>query len=167
MLISKEMQDKINEQIVHELFSSNAYLGIASYCDSLGLKVLAGRFFEQSEEERGHALKFLQYLLDVGAKVEMGAIPQPKSDFKSVEEAVKTALEQEVTVTNQINALMALAQKEDDYATASFLKWFIDEQVEEVATIGDLLQLVQLAGDDRILMVEDRLMRTGGSASQD
>jgi len=160
-IISKKMEESLNVQIVNELFSSNAYLAIAAYMDSLGLKVMANRFFLQSEEERDHALKLLKYLLSVGAGVRIGAIPEPKNSFKSVEDAVECSLTQEEVVTKQINDLMTLAHKEDDYATASFLKWFVDEQVEELSTVGDLLQLIRLAGPERILMVEDRLLRMG------
>ncbi len=160
-MISDKMTKAINVQIVNELFSSNAYLAIASYMDSLGLKVLAKRFFQQSEEERVHAMKLLKYLLDVGVNVVIGSIPEPKNQFESVEDAVTSSLRQEEVVTRQINDLMTLAHQENDYATASFLKWFIDEQVEEIATVSELLQLVKLAGEERILMVEDRLMRMG------
>lgn len=161
MLIDKQMQDGINQQIVNELYSSNAYLAISSYMDSRGLKVLAARFFEQSDEERTHAMKLLHYLLEVGGAVHIGTIPEPCNAFTSIENAVQTALDQEVEVTRQINELMALAHQQKDYATSSFLQWFVDEQVEEVSTTTDLLQLIRLAGDERILMVEDRLLKMG------
>jgi ferritin len=161
MQISQKMQDGINQQIVNELYSSNAYLAIAGYMDSEGLKVLAAHYLKQSAEERAHAMKLLHYLLDVGASVFVGAIPEPQNTFKSVEEAVKSALVQEELVTRQINDLMDLAHSDKDYATVSFLQWFVDEQVEEVSSASDLLQLIRMAGKDRILLVEDRLMRTG------
>lgn len=160
-MISKKMEKALNEQIVHELHSSNAYIALAGYLDSLGLKVMSQRFFQQSDEERMHAMKFVRYVLDVGAPVGIGVVPPTKNDFKSVDEAVSMALEQEKHITALINDLMALAHKENDYATASFLKWFIDEQVEEISTVTELLQLVRLAGPDRILLVEERLMRMG------
>ena len=160
-IISKKMAKMLNEQIVHELYSSNAYLAIASYMNSLGLTVLSKRFFIQSDEERMHALKFIRYMLDVGAPVQIGAVKEAANTFKSVEAAIELALKQEEWVTELINNLMAQAHGDKDYATASFLKWFIDEQVEEIATTGELLQLVRLAGEERILMVEERLMRMG------
>ncbi len=162
-MISKKMTKALNEQIVHELYSSNAYIALAGYFDSLGLKAMSRRFFVQSDEEREHAMKFVNYLMDVGAPVAVGAIPESKSSYASVEAGVSAALEQEERVTAQINDLMALAHEEKDYATASFLQWFIDEQVEEIATVTELLQLVRLAGPDRILMVEERLMRMEGA----
>lgn len=166
-MISNQMSDAINRQIANELHASNSYLSIASYMEGEGYRVLGAHFFRQSEEEREHALKLLRYLLDVGAKVRIDAIPSVQPAFASPAAAVKAALDQELEVTSQINALMALAQKEDDFASASFLKWFVDEQVEEVASMSELLQLLERAGDQHILLVEDRLLRQGaGSGSE-
>lgn len=161
MLISKKMQEQLNEQIANELYSSNAYLAIAAYFDSMGLKVFAAKFFEQSEEERIHALKILRYLLDVGATPQVHAITASPKSFKNAKHAVQCSLDQEITVTKQIEALMTLAKSEKDYATESFLKWFIDEQVEEQAMVSDLLQLMEHAGEGNLLVVEERLLRMG------
>lgn len=160
-MISKQLEKALNEQIVNELFSSNAYLAVAAYLDGEGLKVLAAHFLKQSDEERTHALKLMRYLLDVSGKLNIGVVAAPLGKFKSVEHAVRNSLEQEQLVTAQINGLMGLAHKEDDYATASFLKWFVDEQVEELASMGDLLMLVQKAGEANLLLVEDRLLKQG------
>src|SRR5690606_29273740 len=156
------LAQSINDQIANELHASNSSLHIAAYFDGLGLKVLASFFFRQSDEERMHATKLLKYLLEVGKKVKFGQIKAAKSDYKSPEDAIQTALDQEIVVTNQINALMKEATANNDFATQSFLKWFVDEQVEEVSSMSDLLQLVKLAGEERILLVEDRLLRAGG-----
>lgn len=158
-MISQGLADAINRQIVNELYSSNAYLEIAGYFDGRGLKVLARHFFRQSDEERAHALRLGRYLLDVGKTLRIAAVPEPMAEFTSTEHAVQTALDQEIEVTRQINALMATAHKENDYASISMLQWFVDEQVEEVSSMSDLLQLVRMAGEERLLLVEDRLMR--------
>ena len=160
-MLSDKLTKMIHEQIVHELYSSNAYLAIASFFSDKGLSVLAAKFFEQSAEERDHALRFMNYLLDVGADVQIGAIPEPQNTFKSAEDAVAKSLKQEEWVTELINNLMAQAHEDKDFATISFLKWFIDEQVEEMSSMSELLQLVRMAGEDNILMVEHRLMRMG------
>lgn len=159
-MISKEMNAAINTQIANELHSHNAYLAIASYMESLGLKVLGAHFFAQASEERDHALKFLRYLLDIGADVQISSISDVCNEFESVEAAVAGALEQEKRVTGQIHDLMSLAHKEQDFPTISFLKWFVDEQVEEEASMSDLLQLVQRAGSEHLILVEDRLSRS-------
>jgi len=160
-MLNKDIANAINDQITNELYSSNAYLAVASFMDSLGLKVLAGFFFQQSGEERTHALKLLNYLLNVGATPVVASVPGPRNEFKDVEDAIQHSLNQEITVTRQINNLMTLAHKHDDYATASFLRWFVDEQVEEQASMNDLLLLVRNAGPHNLLLVEDRLLKTG------
>lgn len=162
-MIEKELEAAMNRQVVNELYASNAYLTVASYMDMQGLKVLAGFFFKQSEEERTHALKFVHYLLDVGGRPVIGPIPEPKTDLANVEAAVQRSLEQEIEVTRQINELMALAQTNNDYAAVSFLRWFVDEQVEEQAAMNDLLALIRHAGPNNLLLVEDRLMKQGVS----
>mgnify|MGYP006303378219 CR=1 FL=1 len=163
-MIKKEVQDAINQQVINELFASNSYLAIASYMESQGLKILAAYFFRQSDEERGHSLRLLRYLLDVNGKVEVNAVPAPSNEFKSVEDAVRGALDQEIEVTAQINNLMDISHTHKDYATANFLRWFVDEQVEEQAAMHELLDLIRHAGPNNLLMVEDRLMKQGVSA---
>ena len=162
-MIQPQVQDAINAQIVNELYASNAYLSVASYMDGQGLKVLAAFFFRQSDEERMHATKLLHYLLDVQGDLRIGAVPAPPMEFASVESAIANSLAQEITVTNQINAMMTIAHESRDYATASFLKWFVDEQVEEQSSMTDLLHLVRRAGDQNLILVEDRLMKQGVS----
>src|SRR5512146_198118 len=106
MLISKELNDAINEQIGREFHASHQYVNIAAYFDSIPLKIVADLFYKQSEEERGHAMKFVEYLVDAGGQVKIPEIPAPQAAFSSVEEAVKLSLDWEVEVTNRINALM-------------------------------------------------------------
>lgn len=162
MLISAELNKAFNEEIGRELFASHQYIAIASYFDGRALKKLAEMFFKQSEEEREHAMKFVEYLNDVGGKVEVPAIDAPKSDFQSAEEAVKLALQWELEVTRHINDLMTMAIEQKDYAAKEFLGWFVTEQVEEVSTMQDLLQIVQQVGEQHLIMVEAYLSHGGG-----
>ena len=156
MMISEAMNTKLNEQVAAELSAAHAYLAMACSFDRMGLKILAQRFLEQHDEEREHAMKIVKYLQQVGGTVALGVVPAPESDFANAEAIVETALEGEKRITGMINDLVALAEKENDYATRSFLNYFVDEQVEEVASMTDLLDLVRLAGDN-ILQVEARV----------
>ena len=156
MMISKAMNSKLNEQIMVEYSAAHKYLAMACSFERMGFKFLSKRFMEQSEEEREHALKILNYVVQVGGTVALTAVPKPENEYKSVEEIVRAALENEQEVTRMINDLAALAESENDYATRSFLNWFIDEQVEEESNMNDLLQLVRLAGKN-ILQVEMRV----------
>jgi ferritin len=161
MLISKELNAAFNEEIGLELFASNQYVTIASYFSGIGLRKLAAMFAKQAEEERGHAIKFVHYLDDVGGAVEIPAVDAPKAIFPSVEEAVQVSLDWEMEVTRRVNALMTLAVAQKDYAAQDFLRWFVTEQVEEVGTMENLLKVVRAAGDRSLLVVEAYLVHNG------
>ncbi|MGA9532785.1 MAG: ferritin [Anaerolineales bacterium] len=160
MLISEKIVPSMNKQIGSELLASNQYLNIASYFDLQSLPELAGFFFRQSDEERMHALKFVHFLLDADAAVAIPAIEAAATDITSAEQAVEKALAWEKQVTKQINDLMDLAQSENDHASQQFLRWFVDEQVEEVSTMDELLAIVRHAGDSPLL-IEQYLARRG------
>jgi ferritin len=157
MKINKKLNDAINAQIGEELLASNGYAMMASYFDSLGLSRLTAMFFDQSAEEREHAMKFLHYVLEVEGDVVIPEIPAAPSQFESVESAFKMALSWEKDVTEKINNLMVLALAEKDYATQDFLRWFITEQVEEEATMSHLVTLAETLGDRSILNLEAHL----------
>jgi ferritin len=163
MLISHKMNDALDEQIGHEFGASLQYVAIAAYFDSDNLPELAQHFYKQADEERDHAMRFVNYIVDAGGKVVIPAVSSPKSGFASAEEAVQLSVDWEVTVTRQINALVDLAQKETDHITENFLQWFINEQLEEVSSMETLLGIIKRAGPN-LLFVEDYLTRQGGGA---
>ncbi len=164
MLISDKMNHAMNDQIGSELSASNQYLQLASYFDGEDLPVLAAFFFSQSDEEREHAMKFVHYVLDTGGKIKIPAIEATSQEVGSAEQAVQMALDWEKTVTEQINALQALASEEGDFAAQGFLDWFSTEQIEEVSTMDELLHTIQRAGN-QLLLVEDFLSRSGDSGA--
>ncbi len=168
MALSEKMIQKLNEQVTAEFYSAYYYLGMAVAFDRMGLKILAQRFFQQTDEERLHGMKILQYLLTVGAPVELAEIKKPKQGWSSAEEIIQAAREHEAYVTSLINELVAQAEEDKDYATRSFLQWFVDEQVEEEASMQELLDLVRMAGPDRLIWVEQRIAAgmTGPQASE-
>jgi|YNPNPStandDraft_1061719.scaffolds.fasta_scaffold130450_1 ferritin len=166
MAVSEEMVRKINAQIAAEIYSAYYYLGMAVAFDRMGLKVFSQRFFQQFDEEMFHARKFLDYLLKVGATVELEAIRKPPQDWESAEQIIQAARDHESYVTSLINALVAQAEEDKDYATRSFLQWYVDEQVEEESSMQELLDLVKMAGPERLLMVEERLKGMMAAASQ-
>ena len=164
MLISKQMNAAINDQIGNELGASNQYVAIATYFDGEALPALARHFYKQAEEEREHAMKFVKYLVDADADVVIPGIPAPRASFKSAEDAVSLALESERRVTGQINDLMSLAQKENDYISRNLLEWYVKEQLEEMSSMDTLLRMVRRAGESGLLFVEQYL--NGGSGAQ-
>lgn len=158
MLISKELNAAINEEIGLEFFASHQYLNMASYFEGLALKKLAAMFRKQGDEEREHAVKFIHYLDETGGTVQIPAITAPQHTFASVEDAVKVSLDWELEVTRRINALMALAIEQKDYAAQDFLRWFVTEQIEEVQTMDNLLKVVKAAGERSLIVVEAYLV---------
>ena len=158
MLISRELASAFNAQIGHEFGASMQYISIAAHFSQRQLKLLSKLFFEQAEEEKQHALKFVQYLLDTKAELRIPPIPAPTPTFASAEEAVQAALNWEQEVTRQITGLMDIAVKENDYLGASFLQWFIDEQLEEVVKMDRLLSIIRQSGERNLLMVEAYLV---------
>ena len=157
MLISEAMNKHMNEQIGHEFGASLQYVNIAAYFDDAGLPVLRDHFFTQADEEREHAMKFVRYLLDANASVEIPAIPAPRHKFTSAEDAVSLALESENRVTKQIIALLERATSEKDYLSHDFLEWFAREQLEEVSSMDMLLKMVRRSGESGLMLVENAL----------
>jgi ferritin len=152
--------ERLNEQIGHELGAHNQYVACAVYFDAETLPRLAAFFYSQALEERDHAMMMVRYLLDADAPARIPAVAAPRSDFADVVEPVALALEQERRVSAQINDLAALARRDDDLSSEQFMQWFIKEQVEEVATMGDLLRVVERARENP-LMAEEYLAREG------
>lgn len=157
MMLSESMNKALNGQVANELFASMSYRQMAFEFDVMGLKVFATKFQGQADEEHDHAMRIAKYILDSGGNVEMAALDKPQSGYKSAQAMVEAALASEVKVSKQIYGLMDQAESEKDHSTRSFLKWFIDEQVEEVSTMSDLLQLVKMAGESNLVLVEQRL----------
>jgi ferritin len=169
MLISKEMQSKINAQIGNELLASHQYLLIATYFDGEGLPALAQHFYKQSAEERDHALRFIKYLVDTDAAVRIPAVPAPKPTFKDAADAVALALQSEIRVTRQINDIVDLALKQRDHSSKNMLEWFVNEQREEMSSMDTLLRMVKRAGESGLFFVENFLLQGGlseGNASE-
>ncbi|MEP9385293.1 ferritin [Nocardioides sp. KR10-350] len=157
---------QLNTQIGNELASHNQYLACAVYYDALTLPQMAAFFYRQAAEERDHALMMVQYLLDTDARVEIPAVPAVVNDFADVVAPVALALEQEKRVTEQINDLYRIAREEVDFASEQFMSWFIKEQVEEVSTMSDLLNVVTRNRDD-VEQIEEYVAREAGTEAAD
>jgi len=147
MPISEAMNSKLNEQIRNEFNAAHIYLSMACMFESRSLRTLATLFRNQVDEERGHAMRILDYVLEAGGKVKILSIPEPPPEWPTVVAAIEAALAHERKVTGQINELVALAEKEKDYATRNFLNWYVNEQVEEEASMGHLLEVAKMAGE--------------------
>jgi bacterioferritin B len=138
----------LNEQVAHEFAAHQQYVACAVFYDGETLPQLATFFYRQALEERDHAMMMVQYLLDSDAEVTIPGVAAPQTSFADVVAPVALALAQERRVTDQINALAGVARDERDFTSEQFMQWFIKEQVEEVATMSDLLRVVQRSQDD-------------------
>ena len=158
MLISRDLANAFNQQIRNEFGASMQYVAIAAHFQQRQLTLLAKLFMAQADEERTHAMKFVQYVLDTKGELQLLAIAAPTHEFTSAEDAVAAALAWEEEVTKQVGRLMDLAVKESDYLAQSFLQWFIDEQLEEVVKMDRLLSVIRQSGEKNLLMVEAYLV---------
>lgn len=160
-MIGKAMQDAMNEQINKELFSSYLYLSMAAYFEAKNLPGFANWMRIQSDEEREHAMKFYDFILNTGGKVTLKAIEAPKTEWKSSLEVAEEVAAHEAKVTASIYSLYELAQKEKDYPAQMMLQWFITEQVEEEKNAAEIvanLKLIEERGT-AVLMLDHRLAK--------
>ncbi len=151
--------DTLNAQIASEFAASQQYVAVAVHYDAETLPALASHFYRQAVEERNHAMMIVQYLLDAGETVSTPAVAAPQVSFGDDREPVVLALAQEKTVTEQIARLVQIAREDADPVGERFLGWFLDEQREEVASMSALLSVVDRAGTENMLLVEDYLGR--------
>ena len=158
-MVSEKLFKELNEQLNFEYESSNIYLSMAAYCASLDLDGFENFFLVQSEEERFHASKFYNYINEVNGRVKISAYDEPQNEYESLLDAFEIALGHEELVTERIYKLMDLAQEEREYATISFLKWFIDEQVEEMNMFNKIIQKIKMIGDNAngLIMLDKEL----------
>jgi len=164
-MISKEIQDALNEQIKNEYFSSYTYLSMAAYCESINMGGFANWMRLQSQEELGHAMRLFDYLLNRDGRVVLQSIGKPQTKFKSLKEMFEIVLDHEREVTGMINNLYEQAISENDHATTVELQWFIAEQVEEEKTAQEILDKLKLAGDSgSALLILDTQLAERSSA---
>jgi ferritin len=162
-MIGKKLQDAINDQINKELYSSYLYLAMAAYFENRNLPGFAKWMHVQESEEREHAMKLYQFLVDRGGRVLLDAIAAPDVDWKSSLDLFKQVAEHEAKVTASINSLYELAVQEKDYAAQMALQWFITEQVEEEKNAAEIVQQLELidAHGTAVLMLDHRLSKRG------
>lgn len=160
-MISKKLQDAINEQIKWELYSGYMYKAMAGYFYHIDMPGFAHWMNVQALEEGAHADKFFGYLCEVGGRTEMLAIDAPKNDYQSPLDVFEHSLQHEREVTRRINDLMTLAKQEKDHALEIMLQWFVNEQVEEESSFGQVLADLKLVKDDgRGLLMLNRELAT-------
>jgi len=165
-MLSKTLQDAMNEQIKNELYSAYIYLSMSAYCEAENLPGFAHWMRLQAQEEVGHAMKFYDFIHDRGGRVALKAIDQPPIEFQSPLDVFEKTLEHEQKVTGMIHNLYALAVQEKDYPSQVFLQWFVDEQVEEEKNASQIVETLKMIGDQGpALIMLDRELAERGSES--
>ncbi len=158
-MISKKMQDALNEQIKHEINSAYLYLAMSMHSTSVGLQGFALWLRLQWQEELSHAMKLAEIVHDRGGRVTLQGVEKPPAEFKSPQDIFKHVLAHEQKVTALINKLYEAALKENDYATQVEVQWFIKEQIEEEKNAGMILDQLAMAGESGAsLMMLDRAL---------
>jgi ferritin len=149
-MLSQSMQAALNNQVKLEAASSHEYLAIASWCDiQPGFSNIAEFFFKQSDEERLHMLKLIRFINDRGGFALIPTLEQPIVTRKSLKSMFEEFLQHEIIVSESINELVDLALREKDYATHNFLKWYVNEQIEEERSARVLNDKLELIGEDK------------------
>ncbi len=152
--MKKRLEDAINDQLNFEIYSAHIYLAMAGYIGTLGLDGFENWMMVQYEEELAHAKKFMKYLNERNGRVVITGFENPQNEYKSLLEVFETSLHHENEVTDRINNLMKIAHEENDYASISFLQWFVDEQVEEEDNFSTLIDKIKLVKDVGLYMLD-------------
>ncbi|PRO67071.1 ferritin [Alkalicoccus urumqiensis] len=156
-MLSQKLTDALNEQMNYEFYSAHVYLATAAYCSAESLDGFANFFLVQAEEERFHAMKFYDFINDMGERAVIKGMPEPSNTFSGIQQTFEDSLHHEKEVTKRIYQLADIALDEREHATMTFLNWFIDEQVEEEASFDTLIQRVKrMESDSHALEMLDR-----------
>ena len=148
-MISKKMQEALNSQVAAEFYSAYLYLSMSAYLESIDLKGFANWMRVQYQEEVSHAEKIFDHVIERDGRAVVKAWEAPPAEWKSALDVFETAYKHEQKVTGLINGLVDQAHAEKDHATYNFLQWFVNEQVEEEASVKTIVQQLKLLGDSR------------------
>tara|TARA_Y100000768_G_scaffold379241_1_gene354684 strand:+ start:1033 stop:1551 length:519 start_codon:yes stop_codon:yes gene_type:complete len=148
-MLSKRIEQELNNQIFSEAESSQFYLAMASYAEVKGYNGVADFMYKHSDEERTHMLKLIKFVNERGGHAVVPALSQPPATFEGITEMFQTLLDHEVGITEKINHLVAITLEERDYTTHNFLQWYVSEQIEEEALARTIMDKLNLIGNDK------------------
>jgi len=161
-MASERFVAALTDQIGREFAAAHQYVAIGNYYAAETYPQLSAFFYSQAEEEREHAMKMVNYLIDRGAQPDIGQVEAPRQSFTDHVEPIALALEQERTVTVRISELFSIARETHDYLSEQFMQWFLEEQVEEEASMGDLLAVAERTRGVPMLLEEYLARETPG-----
>lgn len=157
-MLTKKIEDILNQQIDKEGYSSNLYLAMATWCEANGYAGIAEWMYAQAEEERMHMLKIVNYMAERSAHAIIPAFKEPPKNQKGIQEMFEAVLEHEQYISASINEIVALTISEKDYTTQSWVQWFVNEQIEEEAQVQEILDKLKLLGDHNMYLFDRDIM---------
>lgn len=167
-MLKKSIEDICNRQVEREFYSSLLYLSMASWTETKGYSGIANWLYEQAEEEKEHMLKFVRYINERGGHAILPALEKPPIEFGDINKMFDSVLEHEQYISASINDIVALAVKENDFATNNWIQWFVSEQIEEESSVQDIIDKLNLVGKHNMYMFDRDIlsMRSEGSAGE-
>ena len=168
-MLNEKMKKALNDQLNAELYSSYLYLSMNAYFKSVNLDGFANWMYYQAQEELGHALKFYDFIIQRGGRVQLQQVEAPPTEWSSPLAVFEATLQHEQKVTGLINDLVEIASNERDHATQIFLQWFVSEQVEEEDNVGGVLEQLKLMGEAKggLFMIDRELAKRKPSATSE
>ncbi len=151
-MLSKKVEEALNEQIKLEFLSSQLYLAMASWAETKGYNGSAEFLYEHTDEERMHGMKLFRYVNDRGGHAVVPVLEQPQIEYESISAMFKQILEHEIMISESINNLVGICMDERDFTTQNFLQWYVTEQIEEESLFRNILDKLNLLGDDKARM---------------
>jgi len=165
-MLAKKIEKILNEQIQKEGYSSNLYLAMASWAEKEGYEGISQWLYAQAEEEKMHMMKFVHFINERGGHAIIPAFEQPPVQFEGIKKLFNQVLEHEQFITASINAIVALAIKENDFATNNWIQWFVTEQMEEEASVQTIIDKLNILGDKNMYMFDRDIMNLRGGEGE-
>jgi ferritin len=153
-MLKQKIEDILNEQVEKEAYSSNLYLSMASWCEKSGFKGIAQWMYIQSGEERLHMLKFVAYINERGGHAIVPQLKQPPVEHGSIKEMFEAVLKHELFISDSINTIVGVSIDEKDFTTNNWIQWFVTEQIEEEASVSEILDKLNMGGDENMYLFD-------------
>ena len=164
-MLSKKIENILNQQVEKEGYSSSLYLAMASWAEVNGFAGIAQWLYIQSDEERLHMLKFVRYINERGGSALISSLKQPSSEYKNIKSMFEDILKHEQFISDSINQIVGLALEEKDYTTHSWIQWFVNEQIEEEASVTHILDKLKLVGESNMYIFDRDIVSLRAKAS--
>ncbi len=164
-MLSTKVEELLNAQIEKEGYSSLLYLSMASWAEEQGYPGISKWLYAQSDEEKGHMLEFIHFVNDRGGKAVIPGLKKPPAEHSGIQEMFNDVMSHEQFITASINDIVAMCIEERDFTTQNWLQGFVSEQIEEEASVQEILDKLKLVGSNNIYMFDRDIlgMRTSGT----